>query len=222
MEYYNLQIDMYKPLREVVFDSIRGAILSGALKPGERLMEVKMADKLGVSRTPIREAIRKLELEGLVVMVPRKGVYIADLSIKDIRDVLEIRIVMEELAARLAAERISDEDIEELMQAAKDFDEATKTDDIELLIRKDIEFHDKIFKATNNEKLVILTNNLREQVQRYRIMFLKKTENKEQLTKEHYEIAEAIKERDSKKSAELAKKHIELVEFNTLKMVDKV
>ena len=70
----------YKPLREVIFNSIREAIILGELKPGERLMEVQLAEKLGVSRTPIREAIRKLELEGLVVMIPRKGAYVADLT----------------------------------------------------------------------------------------------------------------------------------------------
>jgi DNA-binding transcriptional regulator YhcF (GntR family) len=98
----------YKPLREVIFNSIREAIILGELKPGERLMEVQLAEKLGVSRTPIREAIRKLELEGLVVMIPRKGAYVADLTKKDIIDVLEVRAALDGLATQLAAERITD------------------------------------------------------------------------------------------------------------------
>jgi len=84
--FLELKLDNYKPLREVVFNSIRGAIISGVLKPGERLMEVQLAEKMGVSRTPIREAIRKLELEGLVVMIARKGAYVAELWKALLRD----------------------------------------------------------------------------------------------------------------------------------------
>ncbi|MDK2836676.1 MAG: hypothetical protein PWP21_1453, partial [Thermosediminibacterales bacterium] len=79
----SIKLDNYKPLREVVFETLREAIISGDLEPGERLMEMQLADEMGVSRTPVREAIRKLELEGLVVMIPRKGAYVADLSLKD-------------------------------------------------------------------------------------------------------------------------------------------
>ena len=109
-----LNLDEYKPLRDVVFENLRGAIVEGRLKPGERLMEVQLAEQLGVSRTPVREAIRKLELEGLVVMLPRKGAYVANMSLKDLIDVLEIRASLEGLAASLAAERITDEDIKKL------------------------------------------------------------------------------------------------------------
>ena len=97
-----IKLDAYKPLREVVSETLRQAIKDGVLKPGERLMEIQLADELGVSRTPIREAIRKLELEGFVVMVPRRGTYVADISLKDIAQVFEIRSALEELAAGLA------------------------------------------------------------------------------------------------------------------------
>lgn len=93
-----LNLDNYKPLRDVVFENLREAILEGKLKPGQRLMEVQLAEQLGVSRTPVREAIRKLELEGLVVMLPRKGAYVANMSLKDIMDVLEVRASLEGLA----------------------------------------------------------------------------------------------------------------------------
>ena len=95
-----LNLDEYKPLRDVVFESLREAILEGKLSPGQRLMEVQLAEQLGVSRTPVREAIRKLELEGLVVMLPRKGAYVADISLKDLVDVLEIRASLEGLISR--------------------------------------------------------------------------------------------------------------------------
>ena len=86
-----MEMDEYLPLRDVVFNTLRRAILKGELKPGERLMEIALADKLGVSRTPIREAIRKLELEGLVVMAPRKGAKVASITERDLNDVLEVR-----------------------------------------------------------------------------------------------------------------------------------
>ena len=92
-----LNLDNYKPLRDVVFENLRSAILEGKLKSGQRLMEVQLAEQLGVSRTPVREAIRKLELEGLVVMLPRKGAYVANISVKDLMDVLEIRASLEDI-----------------------------------------------------------------------------------------------------------------------------
>ena len=95
----NLQIQMnaFLPLRDVVFNTLRQAILTGDLKPGERLMEIHLANKLGVSRTPIREAIRKLELEGLVIMIPRRGAEVAQITEKSMMDVLEVRRTMDAL-----------------------------------------------------------------------------------------------------------------------------
>ena len=98
-----IRLDSYQPLREVVCETLREAIREGVLEPGERLMEIQIAEELGVSRTPVREAIRKLELEGYVVMLPRRGTYVANLSIKDINEVFEIRASIDALAAGLAA-----------------------------------------------------------------------------------------------------------------------
>ena len=98
----DLQMEDYQylPLRDVVFRTLRQAILRGELKPGERLMEIRLANQLGVSRTPIREAIRMLELDGLVIMVPRKGAQVAQITEKDLNDVLEVRLGLEELAVK--------------------------------------------------------------------------------------------------------------------------
>ncbi len=217
---FELKLDQYKPLREVVFESIRGAIISGALKPGERLMEVQMAERLGVSRTPIREAIRKLELEGLVIMLPRKGAYVADLSLKDITDVLEIRAALEGLAAGLASLRISEEEIEELETVAVRFHKAIEKDNIEAMIENDIKFHDIIFKAARNEKLIQLSSNLREQVQRFREMYISKANKAKELADEHYELADAISKRDIDLSERLARKHIENAENYIIKLIE--
>ena len=107
-----VNLNDYKPLRDVIFDTLREAIIVGELKPGQRLMEVQLAEKMGVSRTPVREAIRKLELEGLVEMLPRKGAHVAELSVKDIMDVLEVRATLDGLATSLSATRITDDEKE--------------------------------------------------------------------------------------------------------------
>ena len=114
-------INNYLPLRDVVFYTLRQAILKGELKPGERLMEMQLANQLGVSRTPIREAIRKLELEGLVLMIPRRGAVVAKITEKDLRDVLEVRTSLEKLAIELACQRMPDETIPDLRQALEAF-----------------------------------------------------------------------------------------------------
>lgn len=101
-----LNTNAYLPLRDVVFHTLREAILKGEIKPGERLMELQLASKLGVSRTPIREAIRMLELEGLAVTTPRKGAEVAKMTEKDMEDVLQIRKALDELAVGLACDNI--------------------------------------------------------------------------------------------------------------------
>ena len=162
-----INLDNYKPLRDVVFENLRTAILEGDLKAGQRLMEVQLAEQLGVSRTPIREAIRKLELEGLVVMLPRKGAYVANMSFKDLIDVLEIRSSLEGLAASLAAERLREEDISDLERVAKEFEKSVREADIDNVLKKDVEFHEKIFLMANNKKLYQLITSLWEQVHRF-------------------------------------------------------
>ena len=111
---FDVKMDEYLPLRDVVFKTLRQAILKGELEPGERLMEIQLAERLGVSRTPIREAIRKLELEGLVLMIPRKGAEVARISENNLRDVLEVRRTLEELAVDLACQRMTEDELEEL------------------------------------------------------------------------------------------------------------
>ena len=161
---FEVNMNEYLPLRDVVFNTLRKAILRGELKPGERLMEIQLANKLGVSRTPIREAIRKLELEGLVLMIPRKGAEVAQITEKNMQDVLEVRKALEELSVQLACERITPEQVEEMKMAAEDFRKVLKSGDVTKIAEADVKFHDIIFAATNNQRLITLLNNLREQM----------------------------------------------------------
>ena len=116
MNDFSVDMNEYLPLRDVVFNTLRKAILKGELKPGERLMEIALAERLGVSRTPVREAMRKLELEGLVVMIPRRGAQVANITEKDLNDVLEVRIALENLSIENACTRMTEEQLEELQR----------------------------------------------------------------------------------------------------------
>ena len=206
---FNVMMNEYLPLRDVVFHTLRQAILRGELKPGERLMEIQLANKLGVSRTPIREAIRKLELEGLVLMIPRKGAEVAEITEKNLRDVLEVRSALEALAVQLACDKITEEQIGELKKAAGVFKEVLGSGDITQIAEADVDFHDVIYMATDNSRLIQLLNNLREQMYRYRIEYLKKPEFHAQLLDEHQQLIDMIEERNKEKAIEITCCHID-------------
>ena len=206
---FKVNMNEYLPLRDVVFNTLRQAILRGELKPGERLMEIQLANKLGVSRTPIREAIRKLELEGLVLMIPRKGAEVAEITEKNMRDVLEVRKALEELAVQLACEKITAEEIEEMKKAAEEFRMILKNKDITEIAEADVRFHDIIYMATDNQKLILLLNNLREQMYRYRVEYLKDEETRNLLVSEHEELVKAIREGDVQKAQDISFHHLE-------------
>ena len=207
----NFSADMneYLPLREVVFNTLRQAILKGELKPGERLMEIALAERLGVSRTPIREAMRKLELEGLVVMIPRRGAQVANITEKDLNDVLEVRIVLENMAIEKACARMTEEDIEKLWAAAKAFEQTTAEGNLVKMAEADVAFHEIIYQASDNKRLIQVLNNLREQIYRYRVEYLKEEETRNLLVKEHEEITQAIRERNVGQARELSYQHLE-------------
>lgn len=207
----DFQFDMneFLPLREVVFNTLRKAILTGQLKPGERLMEVHLSQKLGVSRTPVREAIHKLEQEGLVVMMPRKGAEVARITEKSLTDVLEVRRTLDALSARLACERITAEQLLELERAAAQFEEATHQEDTAQIALKDVAFHDIIVNATGNQRLAQLLNNLSEQMYRYRFVYLKNHTHYEMLVEEHRLILSAIKKHQPEEAASCAMLHID-------------
>ena len=206
---FNVTMNEYLPLRDVVFNTLRQAILRGELKPGERLMEIQLANKLGVSRTPIREALRKLELEGLVNMVPRKGAEVADITEKSLRDVLEVRKALEELSVQLACEKITEEEIEELKRVAERFKDTLNDQDVTKIAEADVAFHDVIYTATDNQKLILLLNNLREQMYRYRVEYLKKEEAYPQLIAEHEELIDNISKRNKEEATRIMCEHID-------------
>lgn len=169
-------------------------------------MEIQLAEEMGVSRTPVREAIRKLELEGFVVMIPRKGAYVAGVSFKDVKDVFEIRAALEGLAAGLAAEKVTQEEIEQ-MERALHYER--EPDSLEEMVQSDTDFHALLYKASRNERLITILANLREQIHRFRTTSLAVPGRVKNAIQEHRAMVDAIARHDVEDAQSLAAAHIE-------------
>lgn len=218
IEELTLRMDSLLPLRDVVFRTLREAILEGKLKPGDRLMEIQLSNKLGVSRTPIREAIRMLEKEGLVIIIPRKGAQVAKMSEKDMEDVLEIREVLDELAVQAACDRITDEELVAIKEAKERFEIAVKKADTNAIAESDVAFHEVIYKAAKNPKLVYILSNLREQMYRYRLEYIKDKRVYEILVEEHNALYEGLVKKDKAFLVKIMHQHLQ----NQISAVSKV
>ena len=203
-----IKLDSYQPLREVVCETLRNAIVAGILQPGERLMEIQVAEELGVSRTPVREAIRKLELEGFVVMIPRRGTYVSDLSIKDITEVFEVRTSLDILAAGLAAERITEEELEQMERLLVEIGGYIEENDMEKIVEADSQFHDILYRASRNERLVGIINNLREQLTRFRSLSMSYPGRLKAMFAEHTRMVESLGQRNVALAQQLAGEHM--------------
>lgn len=204
----NFDIQNHRPLREIVYEELKAQILKGDIKPGTRMMEVELAEVLGVSRTPVREAIRKLEKEGLVKIEPRRGAYASELSVKDMVDILEVRQSMEGLAAYYCAQRINDEQKEQLRDYALAFNEAVEEGVYEDMINYDTKFHHLIVECCDNDILVHMIEQLQELVLRFRYLYYSDFKRAEQMPSEHHEIFEAVASGDAERAREAAALHI--------------
>ena len=217
----SLQTDEFLPLRDEVFNTLREKILKGVYKPGERLMEIHLADQLGVSRTPIREAIRMLEIEGLVKMVPRKGAQVAKISKEDLQDVLEVRKALDTLSVKLACERITEDEIKLLNNAEREFEKALASKDVREIAEADVAFHDVIHSATKNGRLKSMISNLAERIYRYRFEYIKQqSDGGKTLMLEHREIMRCIESRDVESAVKATEIHIDNQEISISEQLD--
>ena len=204
----HLEMNEYLPLRDVVFNTLRQAILRGELKPGERLMEIHLANKLGVSRTPIREAIRKLELEGLVNIIPNKGAYVTGISDKDVHDIYMIRSMLEGLCVRWATEHITQEQLEELDEIILLSEYHMDKGHSDQLTELDGRFHQILYEASQSRILDHVLSDFHKYVQLARRTSVKTEERAIKSIGEHNEILNAIKAKDAEKAGNLATIHI--------------
>ena len=205
---FKVNMNEYLPLRDVVFNTLRQAILRGELKPGERLMEIHLANKLGVSRTPIREAIRKLELEGLVNIIPNKGAYVTGISDKDVHDIYMIRSMLEGLCVRWATEHITQEQLEELDEIILLSEYHMDKGHSDQLTELDGRFHQILYEASQSRILDHVLSDFHKYVQLARRASVKTEERAIKSIGEHNEILNAIKAKDAEKAGNLATIHI--------------
>ena len=205
----NFELQAHKPLREIVYEELKKQILTGAIVPGTRMMEIEIAEKMDVSRTPVREAIRKLEIEGLVIIEPRRGAYASDISVKDMLDVLEVREDIEGLAASLTAKRITEEEIAEMEAANEAYFKAVHSGNTEEIIRSDEFFHQTIVRLTGNKTLMSMMESLQGLAIRFRYLYYDDFSRYENMPAEHEEIIKAIKTGDEEMARRASKEHVQ-------------
>lgn len=189
----DIQLKVQKPLKELVYLELKHKILTGEIVSQTRLMEIDLSEKMNVSRTPIREAIKRLSDDGLVKVEPRRGAYVANISIKDMLDVFEVREDLEGFVAKLAAQRITEDEKAELTAIAEEYEKAIeKADDKENIIELDEKFHNFIVKCSGNETLSELVKYVQELSLRFRYLYYNDTSLYESTAEQHKRIMSAI------------------------------
>ena len=197
-----------KSLGEYVFDTLRQAIVRGQMAPGDRLVESRIAQALEISRTPVREAIHKLEREGFICRRPRGGFTVLGFSRKDIEETFEIRSVLESYAARLAAVKHRPHELEKLERSVDAFQQCLEAGQMERLVEINTEFHDMLYTLSRNPRLVKMINTLRDQIYRFRRMILEDTRMAQASNQDHRRMLERIRQRDAAGTERLVRRHI--------------
>ena len=204
----NFDLESHKPLREVVYDRLKMQILEGRIVPGTRMMEVSLAEEMDVSRTPVREAIRMLETDGLVVIEPRRGAYASEISVHDMIDTLTVRETLESLAASIAAVNIKPEEIELLREMLEEYTVAVDRGLVHEMIESDEKFHSAIVRFSRNKTLIRVCEAVQEMALRFRYLYYDNFLRYKTMPNEHADIIMAIENGNSEEAAAVAKGHI--------------
>ncbi|MDP4094770.1 MAG: GntR family transcriptional regulator [Bacillota bacterium] len=206
-------------LRGRIFNQLQNDIIDGKYQEGDSLIETKLSEEMGVSRTPIREAIRQLELEGLVESIPNKGAIVKGISIQDIEDIYTIRMMIEGLAARWAAEKITEEELAELKEVVDLEEFYTNKNDANHLHKFDSQFHDIIFRASKSKTLMHTLSTFHHYVQKARTASLASPGRAQKALEEHRAILQAIIERNAEKAEKLTTEHVKNASKNFISLV---
>ena len=196
-------------LREEILESIRDAILSGQLRPGEKVTEPELAERFGISRTPIREAFRQLESEGYLTVIPRKGAVVISFSEKDVREFYAIKSILEGYAARQACERLTDREIERLAAINARLRQLAESGDVKQFFTVHDDFHELFIRVSGNSTLFDLITTLVKKFQRLRIASLSLTGRMDRSVTEHDKIIEAFRSRSVELSEKLVRENAE-------------
>ena len=214
LAFLDIKLDML--ILENFFHKIREDILSGKYHKDEELKEKTIGDELGVSRTPVREALRQLELEGLVTIIPNRGAFVVGFSAADMQDIYEIRSVLEGLCAKRAALRAKPEQLESLEEIMCLSEFQVSRGHYEQLVELDNRFHELLYEASQSKPLEHVLRDYHHYVERVRRVTWASPTRSVESTEEHKMILEALKEKDAEKAEKLANQHI----MNTIKNID--
>ena len=210
--------DDHYSLSSRVFHTIREDILNGKYQANEELKEKSIGEEMGVSRTPVREALRQLELEGLVHIIPNKGAFVENVTLKDIKDIYEIRSLLEGLCARWAANNITKEQLEELEETVFLSDFHFSKENWDQMVELDNRFHEIVYEACGSKELTRVLRDYHHYLQRIRKITLEQKTRARASMDEHCKIAEALKARDAAEEERCASIHIR----NTISNMDKI
>jgi len=202
-------MEKHLTLREKILEHIRDAIISGSLKAGSKVSEPELAERYGISRTPIREAFRQLESEGYLTVIPRRGAVVSEFSQKDVEDFYAIKSILEGYAARQACKNLTDKELDKLQANNDRLSELAEHNDIKVFFRIHNDFHDMFIKAADNEKLRELITSVVTRFQRLRFMSLSLPGRMKIVVHEHGKIIEAFRRRDAEAAEMLVRKNAE-------------
>lgn len=202
-------IDKHLTLRERILETIRDAIMSGSLKPGEKVAEPDLAERFGISRTPIREAFRQLESEGYLYVVPRKGAVVTSFSPRDVEEFYAIKSILEGYAARKACGKLTPRELDKLSAINNKLRSLADEGDIKHFFKVHNDFHELFIKASDNEKLLSMINSLVKKFQRLRVASLSKPGRMHVSVDEHDKIIEAFRNKDAALAEKLVRKNAE-------------
>ena len=202
-------IEKHLTLREKILETIRDAIIAGTLKPGEKVAEPELAERFGISRTPIREAFRQLESEGYLTVFPRKGAVVASFSQRDVEEFYAIKSILEGYAARRACENLTPRDLDKLQSINAKLLHLAEGVDIKNFFKVHNDFHEMFLKAADNEKLYDMITNLVGKFQRLRIASLSLPGRMRISVQEHEKIIEAFRAKNPDLAEKLVRKNAE-------------
>jgi DNA-binding GntR family transcriptional regulator len=205
----NTNFNQNKPIREVVYESLRKTIISGIIPVGERIVEKEFAERLNISRTPVREALRMLEMEELVEYIPRVGVVVKKISIEDVIEIYKIRQHLEVLASVTAMENITEDEIKDIEELLNLTEQKNKEGDVEEVIRLFGVFNSKIYEASRMKRLTSMISKLHEYLKRFRDISIAENERREKALREHREILNAIIKKDKESIERIIKEHLD-------------
>lgn len=203
-----VRIDDLRPIREIVFIELKKAIFDGRIKEGEHLVENTIAEKMEVSRTPVREALRQLEAEGLVNNIPRKGAVVRGITLKDAAEIYDIREVLEGLVARQACRYRTGEDIAKLKDILVLMEETIENGDYNRYLELHKDYNNIILESSNSKRLQSMMEKIYEHLIFLRSVSLHTKDRRFLALEEHRQIVEAIEHRDEVKAEEITRRHI--------------